>query len=57
MLIPVSLRNLDQFSETTFIPIPIDLEIESPNLDSHIPLMEKECEFQSLIWTQLLNQN
>jgi len=45
-LIPVSLPNLDQFLEPTFIPIPIDLEIESPNFDSHISLMEKECEFQ-----------
>ena len=41
----VSLPNLHQFPEPTFIPIPIDLEIESPIFDSHIPLMEKECEF------------
>ena len=46
MLIPVSLPNLHQFSEPTFILIPIDLEIESPNLDSHIPFMGEECEFQ-----------
>ena len=46
MLTLVSLPNLDQFPEPTFIPIPIDLEIESPNLDSHIPLMGRECEFQ-----------
>jgi len=26
----------------------INLEIESSTLDSHIPLMEKECEFQFL---------
>ena len=37
---------MNQFSEPTFIPVPIDLEIESPNLDSHIPLMGEECEFQ-----------
>ena len=46
MLTPASLPNLDQFPEPTFIPIPIDVEIESPILDSHIPLMEKECKFQ-----------
>ena len=44
MFTPVFLPNLDQFPEPTFIPIPINLEIESPILDSHIPLMEKECE-------------
>ena len=46
MLTPVFLPNLDQFSELTFIPIPIDLEMESPILNSHIPLIRKECEFQ-----------
>ena len=46
MLTPVSLPNLDQFPTPTFVPVPIDLEIESPNLDSHIPLMGEECEFQ-----------
>ena len=46
MLTLVSLPNLDQFSEPTFIPVPIDLEIESPNLDTHIPLMGEEYEFQ-----------
>ena len=45
MLTPVSLPNLDQFYEQTFIHIPIDLKIESPILDSRIPLMEKEYEF------------
>ena len=48
MLIHVSLHNLDQFSEPTFIPVPIDLEIESQILDNHIPLIGKECEFQFL---------
>jgi len=43
MLTPVSLPNLDQFPEPTFIPVPIDLEIESPILDSHIPLLGREC--------------
>ena len=45
MLTPVFLPNLDQFFKPTFIPIPIDLERESPILDSHIPMMKKECEF------------
>ena len=48
MLTPVSLPNLDQFLEPTFIPVPINLKIESPILESHIPLMGKECEFQFL---------
>jgi len=42
----VSLPNLHQFSEPTFIPVPIDLEIESPILDSHISLVGKECEIK-----------
>jgi len=46
MLTPVSLPNLDQFLEPTFISAPIDLEIKSSNLDSHILLMGEECEFQ-----------
>ena len=35
MLTPVFLPNLDQFSELTFITVPIDLEKESPILDSY----------------------
>ena len=35
MLTPVSLPNLDQFPEPTFVPVPIDHEIESPFLDDH----------------------
>ena len=46
MLTPVFLPNLDQFSET-FIPVPIDFKIESPILDSHIPLIEKNMNFNS----------
>jgi len=46
MLTPVSLPNLNQFSEPTFISIPIHLEIEAPILDSHIPLLGRECESQ-----------
>ena len=41
MLTPVSLPNLDQFPKPTFIPVPIDLEIESPIFDSHNSLMKK----------------
>ena len=48
MLTPVFLPNLDQFFKSTFISVPIDLEIESLILDNHIPLMGKECEFQFL---------
>ena len=48
MLIPVFLSNLDSFLEPTFIPVPIDLEIESPILECHIPLMGKEYEYQFL---------
>ena len=48
MLTPVFLPNLDEFSKPTFFSVPIDLEMESPILDSHIPLIEKECEIQFL---------
>ena len=48
MLTPIFLPNLDQFPEPTFIHIPIDLKMESSILDSHISVMEKECEFQFL---------
>ena len=48
MFTPVFLPNLDQFSEQTFIPVPIDLEMESPILDNYISLMGKECEFHFL---------
>jgi len=46
MLILVSLPNLDPITELTLIPIPIDHEIESLILDSHIPLMDHECELK-----------
>ena len=48
MLTPVFLPNLDQFFEPTFFHVPINLEMESPILDSHIPLMGKECEYKFL---------
>ena len=37
---------LDPILELTLILIPIDLEHEPPILDSHIPLLRKECESQ-----------
>ena len=46
MLTLVSLPNLDQFSEPTIIPAPINLEIESPILGRHILLMGKECKIE-----------
>jgi len=54
MLTSVSLSDLDPILEPTLILVPIDFEHESPILDSHIPLLENECEF--LIWTKLLNR-
>jgi len=46
MLTPISFPNLDQFLEPIFILVSIDLEIESPILNSHIPLLGRECESQ-----------
>ena len=46
MLTLVSLPNVDQFLEPTLIHISIGLETELLFLDSHIPSMERECEFQ-----------
>ena len=58
MLILVSLPNFDPFLKQTLIPVPINLKIESLIVDSHIPLMDHECELIFfLICNQLLNQN
>ena len=46
MLTLVSLPNLDQFSQPTFIPVLINQEIEALILDSHISLMGNECGLQ-----------
>jgi len=46
MLTLISLTDLDSFLEPTLIPISIDLETKLPNLDSHIPLIGRECQFQ-----------
>jgi len=45
MLTLISLTDLDSFLEPTLIPVFIDIKTEPPILDSHIPLMGKECEF------------
>ena len=45
MLTLVSLPDLDPILEPTLIPVPINLH-EPPILDSHIPLMENECELK-----------
>ena len=42
ILTPVSLSDLDPMFEPTLIPAPIELEIESPILDSHISLIGKK---------------
>ena len=57
MLTPVSLPDLDPVLEPTLILAPIELEIEPPILDNHIPLLGKEVNLNFLIWTQLLNRN
>jgi len=46
MLTLISLTDLDPIPETTLILVPINLEHESPILDSHITLMGNECELQ-----------
>ena len=46
MLTPIFLSKLDPFPDPTLIPVSINLEIESPLLDSHISLMRKECEIK-----------
>ena len=45
MLTPISLTNLDSFPQQKLILVSIDLETKPPILDSHIPLMGRECEF------------
>jgi len=46
MLTPVSLPNLNPIPELTLNPFRIDHEIESLIVDSHIPLMDHECELK-----------
>ena len=42
----MSLPNLNPISEPTQIPIPLDYEIESLIMESHIPLMDHECKLR-----------
>jgi len=46
ILILVSSPNLDPILKSTWISIPIKLEYEPPILDSHIPLLDNEYEFE-----------
>ena len=46
MLTPVSLPDFDPIPKPTLIPIPIEFEHEPPILDSHISLLENECELE-----------
>ena len=46
ILTPVSLLDSDLILKQTLNPIPIELEHEPPMLDSHIPLLENECELE-----------
>jgi len=50
ILTPILLPNLRKILESVLVPIPIILELESPILESHIPLWGNECglEFQLL---------
>ena len=54
MMTHVSLPNLDPFSELTLIPVLIDFEIEPPILESHIPLMGRQFEFQLFNFDSIL---
>ena len=55
MLTSVSVPNLDQFPEPKFIPVPIDLEIEHQFWIVTFRCWEKNVNFNSWTWTQLLN--
>ena len=50
ILTPVLLLNLSNILESVLISIPVIFELESPILESHIPLWGNECglEFQLL---------
>ena len=57
ILTPISLRDLDLILKPILIPIPEELEHEPTILDSHIPLLENECEFQFFDLDQTLEPN
>ena len=46
MLTPVTLPDLDPILKPTLISIPVKLAHEPTILDSHIPLLENECELE-----------
>ena len=46
MLTTIYLSNLDSVTESTLIPISLYVELEPPILDSHISLMDHECELK-----------
>ena len=46
MLTPIFLPDLHPIPKPTLIPIPVELEHEPTILDSHISLLENECELQ-----------
>ena len=46
MLTPASLPKLDPLPEPTLIPVSMDFETEPLLFDSHISLMETECEIK-----------
>jgi len=52
-----SVPDLDSILKPTLIPVPINLEHNPVVLNSHIQFWEKNVNLNSLIWTQLLNQN
>ena len=58
ILTPVLLPDLSNILESVLIPIPVILELESPILESHIPLWGNECglEFQLLDLDSLSEQ-
>ena len=57
MLTLVSLFNFDPIFEQTLIPVPIHYEHKSPIFDSHVQLLETECEFQFFNLDQTLEPN
>jgi len=57
MLTSVSLPDLNHIPEPTLILILVNIELESPILQSHIPLMGYECENQLFDLDQSLEPN
>ena len=57
MLTLVFSPDLDPIPEPALIPVPIDFEHEALVLDSHIKLLENECECQFFDLDQTLEPN